>query len=57
MKVVKIYEAISIKPSCLEEETTMTIRLETKDQAHPIIDLKIRKQALRFIVDQITNRE
>jgi hypothetical protein len=57
MKVVKIYEATSIRPSCLEEKTTMTVRLETKDQAHPIIDLKIRKQALRFIVDQITERE
>ena len=57
MNVVKRYEVISIKPACTEDEDPyLVVRLETKDQMHPIIDVRIQKQAIRFIASQITDR-
>jgi hypothetical protein len=56
MNVVKRYEVISITPACAEDEDQfLVVRLETKDQMHPNIDIRIQKQAIRFIAGQIAD--
>jgi hypothetical protein len=54
MNIVKRYEITSIKPTCAEEdEHHLVVRLETKDAEHRNIDIKIQKQAIKWIADQI----
>jgi len=55
MNVVKRYEVISIKPACADEDEYLVVRLETRDQVNPIIDVRIQKEAIRFIAGQITD--
>ena len=41
------------RPRVLVNERFIIVRLITKDPEHRTIDLKIQKQALRYIADQI----
>jgi len=41
------------RPSVLVNERFIIVRLNTKDAEHRTIDLKIQKQAIRYIAEQI----
>ena len=41
------------RPRVLVNERFVIVRLKTKDPEHRTIDLKIQKQAIRYIADQI----
>ena len=55
MQVVKRYEVSTITPSCGEDGSFLVVRLETNDTEHPVIDIRLPKRAVRYMVDQITD--
>ena len=49
----KQFVITSNRPRVLVNERFVVVRLRTKDREYRTIDLKIQKQAIRYIADQI----
>ena len=49
----KLFVITNDRPRVLVNERFVIVRLKTKDREHRTIDLKIQKQAIRYIADRI----